>query len=47
MAFQKFKEYLNSKGKLDKVVVSSDGDTGPTSKKGDKPPKAADRKSVV
>ncbi len=41
MSFQKFKEYLDDKGDLQKKpIVSDDGDTGPSAKSALKPPKA-------
>lgn len=41
MSFQKFKEYLDDKGDLQKKpIISDDGDTGPSAKSAVKPPKA-------
>lgn len=40
MAFQRFKEYLNDKGDLQKKpIIDPDADTGPSGKKTTKPPK--------
>lgn len=41
MSFQRFKEYLDDKGNLQKKpTISGDGDTGPSGKEAPKPPKA-------
>lgn len=41
MAFQRFKEYLNDKGDVQKKpIIDPDADTGPSGKKTPKPPKA-------